>query len=485
MIVAANNKHLIKPSDAVAWDYCIRRVWFDNRELPGIDIEPGPFDQLVMERGLLHEKKVLKKLAKRHSVTIAKDREDTQRLMALGTEIIYQAQLYNEQLGLIGFPDFLIRHESGEYRAADAKLAFSSAKKAIQIQLGCYRRLLANDQPAIVFLGDGAQEEISDETDPLTSRFMQEMAELLHQPSAPEVNYSHSRCKACPYYSQCRPDFEKEGNLSLVYGIDGRALPGLHAQGITDIDQLAATDPKTIKDVPYLKGADKQARAVLQAKARITGELYYIKPLSIAPEESETWVHFDIEDNPLTPDGNKHVYLWGFLVPDYETHNFEYVWTDNQDQDFEGWQNFLSLVTSYRSKYANLKLIHFSRHERTTIAQYAERYDMLEDSTVQWLLSKDGPLLDLQIPVKECLVLPLDGYDLKSICKHPKLVNFQWQDDDSGSQWSVVQFNAFLETTDRTMRESLKQAILGYNRDDVMATRKLEEWLRGLSTPAN
>ncbi len=480
MVVASNNKHPIKPSDAVAWDYCIRRVWFDNQELRGIDIEPSPFDQLVMKRGLLHEQKVLETLAEQHAVTIAKDQEDTQRLMACGTEVIYQAQLYNEQLGLIGFPDFLILHESGEYRAADAKLALSSTKKAIQIQLGCYRRLLANNQPAIVFLGDGHQEEISDETDPLTSRFIQEMNELLHLPLPPEVSYSHSRCKACPYYSQCRPNFEKEGNLSLVYGIDGRSLPGLHTQGITNIDQLAATDPKTIKDVPYLKGADKKARAVLQAKARITGERYQTKPLSIAPEESETWVHFDIEDNPLTPDGNKHVYLWGFLVPEYASANFEYVWTDTRDQDFDGWQQFLCLVENYRSKYTNLKLIHFSRHERTTIAQYADRYEMHQHATVQWLLSEDGPLLDLQIPVKECLVLPLNGYDLKSICKHPKLVNFQWQDDDSGSQWSVVQFNAFLETKDSASKASLKQAILGYNRDDVMATRKLEEWLRKL-----
>jgi uncharacterized protein len=75
-------------------------------------------------------------------------------------------------------------------------------------------------------------------------------------------------------------------------------------------------------------------------------------------------------------------------------------------------------------------------------------------------------------------VLPLQGYGLKDICRHPDLVNFQWQDEESGSQWSVVQFNHFLLESDPEIRARLKNKILGYNRDDVTATRRLEEWLR-------
>ena len=88
---------------------------------------------------------------------------------------------------------------------------------------------------------------------------------------------------------------------------------------------------------------------------------------------------------------------------------------------------------------------------------------------------------DMQKPVLESLVLPLQGYGLKDICKHKDLVNFQWEDDDSGSQWSVVQFNRFLYETNPTQKQSLKTDILGYNRDDVIATRRLEEWLRSFS----
>jgi predicted RecB family nuclease len=98
---------------------------------------------------------------------------------------------------------------------------------------------------------------------------------------------------------------------------------------------------------------------------------------------------------------------------------------------------------------------------------------MEDHETVAYLLADDGPLFDLQKPVLKSLVLPLQGYGLKNICKHPDLVNFQWQDDHAGSQWSVVQFNQYLAETDLNMKAKLKADILRYNRDDVTATRPL------------
>jgi len=41
-----------------------------------------------------------------------------------------------------------------------------------------------------------------------------------------------------------------------------------------------------------------------------------------------------------------------------------------------------------------------------------------------------------------------------------------------------VQFNRFLAETDPAERQRLKSALLRYNRDDVTATHRLEQWLR-------
>jgi len=109
---------------------------------------------------------------------------------------------------------------------------------------------------------------------------------------------------------------------------------------------------------------------------------------------------------------------------------------------------------------------------------YAKRYEMENHKTVLWLLGDNSPLFDIQRAVTDNLILPVQGYGLKAICKHNGLVNFQWEVDESGSQWSVVQFNKYLTENALDKKENLKKEILGYNRDDVIASRSLEEWLR-------
>jgi len=470
-----NHYPIIKPSDAVAWAECARRVWLDNEGQLDYEKTEDAFEQLVLERGMEHESQVLKLLREQYDVHEARSVEHTQQLMAQDAEVIYQAQLRNEEEGFIGFPDFLIRSESGEYQPADAKLSLSEDKKSTQIQLGFYRRLLGGELPAIVFLGDGSTAEIGNKANAITSEFIIDMRSLLADEREPSVRYSHSKCRACAYYGHCKPQFEAREELSLLYGIQGRTAEGLEKAEIGSIATLANSDPETLPDVPYLKGLLKKQRAVLQAQSYLDGSVHKVAPI-ILPQG--TWVHFDIEDNPLSTSGDKHVYLWGFLVPPVGKNNFEYIWTDKEDEDEKGWIAFLDKVEKYRSLYSDLVLAHFSPHEPSTIRSYAKRYGMEENETVLYLLGEDGPLFDMQKPVLESLVLPLQGYGLKDICKHPKLVNFQWEDKSSGAQWSIVQFNQFLLETDKLSKQQLKKEILGYNRDDVIATRRLEDWLK-------
>jgi len=479
----APNQAYIKPSDASSWALCARRVWLDNYsdtlgELDAEEVEDA-FESLIIELGLAHEQAVLNQLMKEKSVHTATSPEDTQRLMAEGVDVIYQAQLLDKENHFVGYPDFLIRHASGEYQPADAKLSLSVDKKEIQVQLGFYRRMLSSNLPAIVFLGDGDTAEIGDEANPVTNQFVTEMRELLASDKEPPVRYSHSKCRACPYYTHCKPVFEAKEEISLLYGVQGRAADGLEKHGINTISELAASSPESLPDVPYLKGYEKKQRAILQAQSYFSGEVHQIAPVSLPDGH---WVHFDIEDNPLTGSGEKHVYLWGFLVPDFSNADFEYVWTDTAKQDRQGWIGFLAKIEKYRERYSDLILAHYSQHERATIRSYAKRYDMEDNETVLYLLdgcsAQPSPLFDMQKPVLESLVLPLQGYGLKDICKHEDLVNFQWEDDSSGSQWSVVQFNRFLSEGNRKTKAQLKAKILGYNRDDVIATRRLEEWLR-------
>ena len=466
-------RSLIKASDAASWVSCKRRPWLDKQ--PGTLAAIDPFTQLLSQAGLQHEVAVLSKLEKQFPVHKATSIEHTRSLMQQKIPLIYQAQLFDEQSGLIGYPDFLILHSNGQYQPADAKLATSENKKSIQIQLGVYRRLLATSLPALVFLGDGRAVELHDDLNICADEFVSGMKVLIESQQQPIARYSHSKCRTCPYQEHCLQEFESKQDVSLLYGIHGSVADQLADVGIVTIPQLAQSQTESLPDIPHLKGYKKKHRAILQAQSILCDQVIQLSPI-VLPQG--TWIHFDIEDNPLTPSRMRHVYLWGLLPPPHREEDFTYSWTDYEFRDYEGWIGFLKLLETYRTNYPELILAHYSNHEKATIRKYAERYAMQKHAIVQWLLGEKSPLFDLQKPILESLVLPLQGYGLKDICKHPSLVNFQWKNAESGSQWSIVQFNRLQTESDEMEKQRIRDALLGYNRDDVIATHKLTLWLQ-------
>ncbi len=275
------------------------------------------------------------------------------------------------------------------------------------------------------------------------------------------------------------PDFTARGELTLLAQVARPAAESLERQGIHTITELAETDPTDIPQIPWFREPADRIRAVLQARAYLEDRYFVVQP-PILP--AGTWVHFDIETNPLSPSGTEHIYLWGLLLPPHETADaFHAIWTDSEADDRVGWEAFLDEIAELRRRFPDLVLAHYSPFERQKIALYAQRYDMANHPVVEWLRGGESPLFDLCKVVKNSLVLPTKDYSLKTVCKHPNLVDFQWKDAGSGSQWSVVQYVRFLRSEDPAERARLKADILQYNRDDVRATRALESWLRSLS----
>ena len=136
------------------------------------------------------------------------------------------------------------------------------------------------------------------------------------------------------------------------------------------------------------------------------------------------------------------------------------------------------MIDGYRKTIRSAVLVHYTNFELLQIRRLAERYELLGHAVVDWLLNDPSSCFDIQKSVTQALILPVTGYGLKAICKNPDLVNFQWDVEESGSQWSVVRYNDYLECSDETQRVSIKDELLSYNRDDVAATRAQEVWLK-------
>jgi uncharacterized protein len=367
-------------SDVVPLNHCPRRLWYEHNPPAGMDeAEPDPFDALILEMGIEHELAILESIKAGTEVVEAISVEHTQVLMGQAAPVIYQAQLLDGKEQLFGKPDFLLRQDDGTYRAADAKLAHS-LKREIGVQLAFYRRLLGNDQPGLLYLGTGETALVGPEYDAHLDTYNKDARTLLSSKAQPEVGYSESKCTPCPFYPVCHPDFVEREDLTLLYGVDSRSVGRLAEHGFATITDLAKVDPSDIPDdVPFLKGA-RRTKAVLQARAWKNGKMTKLSEI-VLPQG--TWVHFDIEANPLTPDGHQHVYLWGFLEPPYEPENFEFVWTDRLEEAEAGWRAFLAKVEAYRMRWPDLKLVHFAHYERDRINAYAQRYGMEEHDTVK------------------------------------------------------------------------------------------------------
>lgn len=458
-------------SDAINWWACHRRVWFDLHH-PERAAPPDAFEKLIMQAGIDHERAVLSALGpckRPHTET------ETAALMRERAPLIYQPRVADPEHRVVARPDFLIL-EQGGYRAADAKLARSlKDKPGARVQLAVYQKLLGTTLSTQALLADGHTEFTSEKDLERADEFLRDLQALTHS-EMPPAHFSASRCKACAYRNTCIPQFQRDSDLGLNYFVDSRAIPHLNRAGVQSLGDLANRDPASLPDMPYLRGTTK-SRAVLHAKALLDGELrLQASPAPIAG----TAIHFDIETNPLASDAPEEVYLWGFLPPPYRPEDFEFVWHDGgADNDQRCWQQFLAHASQLRERIPDAVLVHYANFERQVIKRYAKRYESLQHPVVEWLLDGGG-LFDLRDTVMEALILPTIGYGLKEICKHRQLVNFQWQLEESGSQWSVVRYHDFLGCTDSAEREHIRQDIIAYNRDDVRATRALELWLNEL-----
>ena len=464
---------MIRVSDASAWAHCPRLAWFTLHPPPGEPVAPDPFEELIRALGDAHEADILAQFPDHITATSA---DHTQALILAQTPVIYQPRFVDPDLGVIGDPDFLLRENAG-YRVADAKLALSlNNKKAIKAQLGMYRRLARSKLPALAYLGNGDVAEVGDADAAVAEAFLADMQALAVAPEEPETHYSYTKCSTCVYSGHCVPQFRQRDELTLNPAVDARAAAGLRAQGITTLDELANSEPLAIVDVPYLKGAARKQRAVLQALSLKSGDVFRLSETDLPPGD---YIHFDIESDPLAEQPGGEVYLWGFLTPPYSDASFAMVWKDrDQGADERAWREFLATVRDFRDTCARPVFVHYSPYERTQIRAYARRYNDEGDPIVCWLLGDDSPLLDIQVVTKATFVLPVMSYGLKSICRDRRLVNFQWRLEESGSQWSVVRYHDYLAATDPAEAAAIKAEILTYNEDDVRATAALVDWLR-------
>jgi predicted RecB family nuclease len=516
---------------------CERRTWLRYNS----DVEPspdGPFQVLLQDLGIDHERQVLGRLQGERGEFVDLDSYDNPNALAETIEAveagrnIYQGKFEcpfpdaPDEVMLQGLPDFLYLDDDGKtWVIADAKLArkvymrdgdgaivrkgdggAKIAKEYIVLQLQFYGWMFTQlfgglDFRLLVFTGSGGEEEIEYDGGEGALQQLRRILEIKALPEEPWEQVGNSKCSECSYNApHCKKWGLETKNLGLIPEIDageGKLGPRLVEEGFTSYDAIYerfAEDVEGLAQIKSQKATIEPARRVMEnveswvagipiRRRDADGE---VKSMDTRVTDHDRYVMFDLEGVPPDLDNERtKIYLWGMQVFGFDDHRgeFEYALARSGDDcDKNAWFEFLEISRKLLDENPGILFAHWHDYERQRIEEYLGKYGDDKHETAEGVLAA---LLDLLPIAKDQVAVPLIGYSLKFVEGLPEVgevSGFSRADNEiSKGDESVAGYIEAVETDDETRREELIQSLLAYNQQDLEATWAVQQWLRSLA----
>ena len=335
----------------------------------------------------------------------------------------------------------------------------------------------------------------------------------------PYINLPGSNHKL---WSSSRKQLLKEiDSIRSIWGITGPTASKLELAGIETIDQLLCYNVykdcqgnvlipgDKINDIianikckecpdgsnKHKKIGDNSLRTILQQahaqkQSFIKNELMvYLKDVNklraVMPCQNEYDLVWDIEGMPLKSLNNSFVqaelkgffhYLHGVAsVEDISQENL--FWANSLDEEVEIFDRFVHHVESLISKSNNQMHIYVfnEAYEKNAIKNLAEKYKIHQDTVDKWINSY-GLIVDLYKIFKDNFVFGADSYGLKSIER--LFGNIRENAELSNGQDSILMRIEYERNQNQVEKDRIKKIIEDYNRDDLISTRNLLEYIR-------
>ncbi len=522
-------------TDLVGYLACEHLTALERAALAGLVERPMRDDReldVIRDRGFQHEERYLADLVaggrtvveiarnddEEHGERIRRQAEETIAAMASGADVVFQATFFDGRW--LGYADFLLRVESPEhpsvwgpyhYEVADTKLA-RHVKAGAVLQICSYVEQLERLQgvrPEFmkVVLGGSARETATLRVEDYMAyyrsakrRFAETVlgTDVAPAPSPsypPAATYPEpvEHCAVCRWSELCVKRRRSDDHLSLVAGITARQRKGLVARELDTVERLAAAP---IPFDPPLDGASAASVERVREQARIQVEGRGLpKPihelllprdgepidaergLAILPEPNPGDLFLDLEGDPYALDDGVD-YLFGVL----DTHGeFRAFWSFDPDRPADvtlagekrAFEQLMDFVTERLERFPEMHVYHYASYEPTALKRLMGRHGTREEQVDRLL--RGGVLIDLFRTVRQGLRASVESYSIKKI---EALYDFVRQEGlrDAGS--SIVEFEEWLQLGDRERPAStILASIETYNRDDVLSTLHLRDWL--------
>jgi len=491
-----NGQILFSASDVVSFLECEHLTTLDliNLDTPLPKAEDDEETQLFAHKGLAHEAAWREQLRRQGFgvCEISAGREDhegavvkTLAAICSGVDVVYQAALKDGFF--IGHADFLRRVAvpsalgDHSYEVTDTKLA-RSPKAAYLIQLCFYSELVAVAQgrdPAFmhVVLGDGREEgyryaEYARYYASLKERF------LVAVNSGPRSTYPDpcERCDICRWRNLCEERRLQDDHLWQVANIRRQQIRRLNQHGVATLKALAEL-PEEMR-IPRMvpETLEKLRRqAALQLHKRQTGEdVHELLPIDLErkrgfarlPKPDDGDLFFDMEGDPLEDGGLE--YLFGVAHRRRDDYHYRSFWAHSRREEQRAFEKFMDFIAERLRKHPAAHIYHYGHYEETALKRLMSLHGTRE-AEVDNLL-RTGKLVDLFKVVREGLRISEPSYSLKNVERF-FMENRTGDIQNAGA--SIVAYERWKESGE----SAVLQQIEAYNRDDVLSTAGLRDWL--------
>lgn len=449
-----------------------------------------------------------------------------------GDEVIYQACFFDGTW--LGFADFLLRvaPEPGQrpplghlYEVADTKLA-RHAKASALLQMCGYTEALTAIQgieplQMHVALGGSAREtatfRVKDHMAYYRAVKARFEAHVAGEHAWPAASYPEpvDHCDVCRWDEVCRARRRGDDHLSLVAGITARTRSELATERSVITRRGLAGLPLPVAALSHTK-PDALTRVREQARIQVQGEdqgrplhelldpprlrertddgaivfggLEPDKGLLALPQPSPGDLFLDLEGDPFALDDGVD-YLFGVLEPgalDPTTGSPVYhsVWSLDAGEvtpaaERRAFEQVIDLIVDRLERDPDLHVYHYAPYEPTALKRLMGRYATREAEVDRLLRGR--VLVDLYRVVRQGLRASVESYSIKKL---EVFYGFEREAELRAAGDSIAMFEEWLELGGAPGDDALRDRILGdierYNRDDVLSTWRLRDWLESL-----
>ncbi len=532
----ADDRIVLSPTDLADFLACRHKTTLELEAARGERERPNysdPFTDLLRQRGEEHERRYVDSL-RAQGLTVddlsalrgpgdrAEKAARTLEVMRRGADVIVQAPLFDGTW--IGYADILLKvpGESAlgawHYEAHDTKLARETRAGAI-LQLCVYTELLTAMQgrePERFVVVTPAGSHIYRVADVaayyrLVKRNLgASTSPPAHQPPSPPTHRPTNpptapdpveHCSLCRWWETCNAQRRADDHLQFVANLGRRHKKELVAHGISTKAALAAWEvPETFRPShgsreTYVR---LQEQAALQVQQATSGTPVYtlldvephvaedgtplaLRGLKRLPEPSPGDLYLDLEGDPFARNAfgaeageGSREYLFGLGRVDASGQfHFRGWWAFDDAGEQRAFEEVLDEIAKAIEAHPGARVYHYAPYEQTAFkrlsGRYATRAEQLDE------LLRGGRFVDLYAVVRESIRAGVESYSIKEM---EPFYAFTRDIDlrKAGRERQAIEIA--LESGDvGAITKEIRDAVEGYNRDDVRSTWELHKWL--------